>query len=143
MTVQKILDQKGRDVLTIDPKASLGDASKLLAEKKVGAVVVTDSDLKVLGILSERDVIRIIGTKGADGLKISVSEVMTKAVQLCAETDTINAVMSQMTRGRFRHLPVQSEGKLAGIISIGDVVKRRIEEVEREADEIRNYIAST
>lgn len=142
MSVSSILDAKGRDVLTISPTATLSDAAALLAEKKVGAVVVVDPDRKILGILSERDIVRVVGTKGGSALVQPVSSVMTRDVKLCGEQDSINMVMQKMSAGRFRHLPVEREGRLSGIISIGDVVKRRIEEVEREAADIRSYIAT-
>lgn len=142
MTIRSILDEKGRDVVTINPTATLGEAARLLGEKRIGAVVVTAGDRKILGILSERDIVRVIGEKGADGLSQPVGDAMTAKVSTCRETHTINDVMEVMTRGRFRHLPVERDGHLDGIISIGDVVKRRIEEVEREAEQIREYIAT-
>ena len=142
MSVSIILEQKGRNVLTAKPGDRLGDIASVLAERKVGAVVITDADAKILGILSERDIVRVIGTKGATALDLSAQDVMTKSVKLCSESDSITKVMQKMTLGRFRHLPVEKDGKLAGIISIGDVVKKRIEDIEREAEEIRTYIAS-
>ena len=142
MTVASVLNVKGRDVVTIGPDASLMDAAALLGTKKVGAVVVVNDALKILGILSERDIVRVVGESGAGALDRSVRDVMTKAVKVCSENDTILSVMQKMSSGRFRHLPVETDGKLSGIISIGDVVKRRIEDVEREAEEIKAYIAT-
>lgn len=142
MTVKAILDEKGRAVLTITPEATLGDAARLLSEKGIGALVVTSGGDRIAGILSERDIVRAIGLKGGDALDMPVSSAMTAKVKVCSEQSTVNEVMETMTRGRFRHLPVETDGKLAGIISIGDVVKRRIEAVEREAEEIRSYIAT-
>lgn len=142
MTVKSILDAKGRDVVTLGPNATLAEAAGLLAEKRIGAVVVTDGDARILGILSERDIVRVIGQSGAAALDMRVSGVMTGKVTTCRETHTVNHVMEVMTRGRFRHLPVEKNGRLDGIVSIGDVVKRRIEEALREADQIREYIAT-
>lgn len=143
MTVKAILQSKGRDVATIAPDATLGVAVKMLADKRIGAVVVTRANGAISGILSERDVVRVIALDGAAALKKHVSEVMTAKVKTCQEDHTVHDVMSLMTEGRFRHLPVESGGKLVGIVSIGDVVKRRIEDVVREAESIRAYIASS
>ena len=142
MTVKSILDSKGRDVVTIAPDATLGDAARLLGSNRIGAVVVTYGDGRIAGILSERDIVRTIGASGAEALLTTVDQAMTAKVRTCSEAGTINEVMETMTRGRFRHLPVEKDGRLAGIISIGDVVKRRIEEVEHEAEQIREYIAT-
>lgn len=142
MTVKAILDEKGRDVATMSPGKNLLDAAELLGEKRIGAVVVTDALGKILGILSERDIVKFLAVDGQDALEMAVDDAMTRKVKTCTEANTVNEVMEIMTAGRFRHLPVEVDGKLGGIISIGDVVKRRIEDVEREADEIRNYIAA-
>lgn len=142
MTVKSILDEKGHDVVTLGPDASISQALSVLGEKRIGALVVTDESGKICGILSERDIVGLIASKGAAALDQPVREAMTASVKLCHEDHTVNQVMEIMTRGRFRHLPVEKDGKLDGIISIGDVVKRRIEDVEREAEEIRNYIAT-
>ncbi|MEZ5811418.1 MAG: CBS domain-containing protein [Rhizobiaceae bacterium] len=142
MTVKSILDEKGRDVATIGPDASISQAMGILAEKRIGALVVTDDDGAICGILSERDIVGLIASDGASALALPVRQAMTASVKLCHEDHTVNQVMEIMTRGRFRHLPVEKDGRLDGIISIGDVVKRRIEDVEREAEEIRNYIAT-
>ena len=136
------LAAQGRDVVTLGPDATLADAAGLLAEKRIGALVVTDGDGRILGILSERDIVRVIGQSGATALDRKVSEVMTAKVSTCRETHTVIHVMEVMTRGRFRHLPVEKGGRLDGIVSIGDVVKRRIEEAVREVDQIREYIAT-
>ncbi len=142
MTVKAILDAKGRDVTTVSPDITLGDAARLLGEKRIGAVVVTADGKKIVGILSERDIVRQIGINGAAALEEFVSSAMTAKVRTCQDGHTVNQVMEIMTKSRFRHLPVERDGKLAGIVSIGDVVKQRIEDVEREADEIRQYIAT-
>lgn len=142
MTVKSILDLKGNDVVTLEPDQTLARAAQLLGARRIGAVVVVDGDRRIVGILSERDIVRAIGETGADALTLRVDQVMTSKVTTCGEAHTVNHVMEVMTRGRFRHLPVEKDGRLAGIISIGDVVKRRIEEVQREADQIREYIAT-
>lgn len=142
VTVKFILDEKGRNVMTIAPDQTLAEAASILAEHRIGAVVVTRGNGRIAGILSERDIVRAIGQKGADALALLVSGVMTTKVQVCREHHTVNQVMETMTRGRFRHLPVEEDGRLDGIVSIGDVVKRRISEVEREAEEIKQYIAT-
>lgn len=142
MNVKIILDEKGHDVVTIMPDAMLSDAADILARKRIGAVVITDGKGKILGILSERDVVRAIAEDGGAALGQPVSVVMTTNVKVCDETHTVYQLMEIMTRGRFRHLPVEKDGVIDGIISIGDVVKKRIEQVEREAEEIRTYIAT-
>ena len=141
MTVAAILADKGRDVLTIAAANSLGDAVAILAKRRVGALVVVEDSDRIIGIVSERDIVRAIAG-GAAALDQPVSSVMTKNVMTCSDGETIDSVMSRMTKGRFRHLPVAENGRLTGIISIGDVVKARIEQVEREAEEMRAYIAT-
>lgn len=142
MTVKHILDEKGREVVTVSPSMGTADAVRFLADNKIGAVVVTGSAGKISGILSERDIVRAVASRGADALSAPISDIMTSKVTTCGENHTVNQVMELMTKGRFRHLPVEANGKLIGIISIGDVVRRRIEDVEREAEEIKAYIAS-
>jgi len=142
MTVKSILEAKGHDVFTFGPNEKLADAIKLLAEHKIGALVITNGDRKIVGILSERDVVRVLAREGASALEQPVRVVMTPKVKICNENHTVNEIMEIMTHGRFRHLPVEKDGRLDGIISIGDVVKRRIEDVEREAEEIKAYIAT-
>ena len=142
MTVKAILSRKGRDVVTIVPTANLSEAVKLLAERRIGAVVVTGAENHVAGILSERDIVRALGERGAAALGDNVAAVMTRKVTTCTETDTIAAIMERMTTGKFRHVPVVEQGRLSGVISIGDVVKFRVEEIERESDALREYIAT-
>jgi CBS domain-containing protein len=140
MTVKAILAGKSADVVTIDPTATLADAVKLLAANRIGAVVVTGADRRLIGILSERDIVRTLATEGASALQTSVSDSMTRKVVTCAETETISEIMERMTAGKFRHVPVVDQGHLIGIVSIGDVVKSRLEEMERESDALRDYI---
>jgi CBS domain-containing protein len=142
MTVRSILEEKGRDVFTIGPDETLMAAISLLAEKRIGAVVVLRSDGGIGGILSERDIVRALAEGGAEAMTRPISAFMTSKVQVCREESTVNDVMEVMTRVRFRHLPVEKEGRLVGLVSIGDVVKRRIEDVEREAEDIKAYIAT-
>jgi CBS domain-containing protein len=141
MTVAAILAVKGREVLTTTADKTVAEVVEVLARRKIGALVVVEGTHKIVGIVSERDVVRAIAS-GAAALFQPVSSVMTRDVMTCGDTETIDSVMSRMTKGRFRHLPVAENGRLAGIISIGDVVKARIEEVEREAENMRAYIAT-
>jgi CBS domain-containing protein len=142
MTVKAILEAKGHDVFTLGPNEKLSEAVRVLAENRIGALVVTNGDRKIVGILSERDIVRAISRSGPQALDDTVRSAMTPKVSICNENHTVNEVMEIMTRGRFRHLPVEKNGLLDGIVSIGDVVKRRIEDVEREAEEIKHYIAT-
>ena len=142
MTVKAILSRKGRDVTTIAPTANLSDAVKLLAERRIGAVVVTGADNRVAGILSERDIVRTLAARGAAALDDNVAAVMTRKVTTCSEADTVVAIMERMTAGKFRHVPVVDQGQLVGVISIGDVVKHRVEEIEGETSALREYIAT-
>ena len=142
MTVKAILEQKGHDVFTLGPNEKLSEAVRVLAENRIGALVVTNGDRKIVGILSERDIVRVIAKEGASALDNTVRSCMTAKVKICNEHHTVNEVMEIMTKGRFRHLPVEKDGMLDGIVSIGDVVKKRIEEAEREAENIRAYIAT-
>lgn len=141
MTVARIIEDKGRDVITVTPSASLADVAAILSSKRIGAVVVVEKG-RIRGILSERDMVRALAKEGGGALAMPAGDWMTAEVATCSPEDTINDVMEKMTTGRFRHLPVLEGGSLAGIVSIGDVVKRRIEDVQREADQIREYIAT-
>lgn len=141
MTVARIINEKGRNVVTVAPEASLAEIAAILSEKRIGAILVVEEEA-IRGIVSERDIVRALAKHGSEALRKLAVECMTTKVVTCRPEDTIHNVMQKMTAGRFRHLPVVQEGKLAGIVSIGDVVKRRIEEVEREADQIREYIAT-
>jgi len=142
MTVKAILSRKGGDVVTIAPTENLSAAVKLLAERRIGALIVTGPDNRVAGVLSERDIVRMLSERGPAALEELVAAVMTRKVTTCTEADTIAVIMERMTAGKFRHLPVVEQGKLAGVISIGDVVKYRLEEIERESDALREYIAT-
>ena len=141
MSVSEILSGKGGNVITAKPDTQLVEVAKTLAKHKIGALVVKDGDA-VCGIVSERDIVRHIASDGADALHHTVADCMTRSVISCSRADTIDTVMEKMTAGRFRHLPVIEFGDLLGIISIGDVVKRKIEMAERDAEELKRYIAS-
>ncbi|MCK1394625.1 CBS domain-containing protein [Bradyrhizobium sp. 1] len=139
MTVRSILNTKGHQIMSVEPDAKLSAAAKLLGEKKIGAVLVMNQS-RLDGILSERDIVRAIGERGAAALEEPVSQVMTRKVVTCKETDTVAELMEMMTTGKFRHLPVVDNGKVVGLISIGDIVKRRVQEYENEQEALRDYI---
>src|ERR1700752_1601473 len=141
-TVGRILVVNGRDFFTTQPHHTLKDVIGLLAEKGVGAVVVSDASLSVLGILSERDVVRVLAKQGASALDDPVSRHMKPKVITATRDDTIDHVMQTMTSGRFRHLPVVEDGRLIGIISIGDVVKRHVNMIDSERQALREYSAT-
>ena len=140
MTVKAILSHKSPDIVSIEPTATLAQAAKLLAERRIGAVLVLGIEGRVAGILSERDIVRALAERGASMLDERVDQVMTRKVFTCSQTDTVAHIMEQMTAQKFRHVPVVDEGRLAGIISIGDVVKYRLHEIENETNALREYI---
>jgi CBS domain-containing protein len=142
MTVAAILAGKGRNVVTTSAATPVAEAVAMLAEHKIGALVISEGAQRISGIVSERDIVRALAKGGAAIMDGPVSAIMTRDVVTCADGDSINDVMSEMTRGRFRHLPVVSNGRLSGIVSIGDVVKARMGQVEREAEDMRAYIAT-
>ena len=141
MNVAAILKAKGSEVVTVDPATTLGEVSTLLSERRIGAVVVLQ-DRKVIGIVSERDVVKTIARIGASALTTPVREAMTSRIITCGLNDSIDELMDSMTAGRFRHLPVIENGELAGIVSIGDVVKHRIAETVMETEALKLYIAN-
>ena len=141
MSVLEILASKGRDVITTKTTATLEKVAKLLTANKVGAAVVLDTNNQICGILSERDIVKQISKTGASALSNAASTCMTSKVISCAESDSIDTAMQKMTDGRFRHLPVMKDGQLTGIISIGDVVKLKIQKAERDAEDLKQYIA--
>jgi CBS domain-containing protein len=143
MTVAQILNAKGRAVITAQPGDTVLTVAQTLAGKKIGAVVIVDAQGRIGGIVSERDIVRAVALGGPKALDKPVKEFMTSSVRTCAPGDTEAELMSLMTEHRVRHLPVVESGKLGGMISIGDVVKYRIEEIEREAEEMKSYIASS
>ena len=141
MTVKAILSSKGRTVVTIEPTATIEDAIGTLTRHNIGALVVLGPEQRVIGVLSERDIVRALADQGAAGvLKNPLAQVMTRNVSTCLEADKVGALMEQMTNGKFRHVPVLEGGRLVGIISIGDVVKHRLHEMERDQEAMRDYI---
>lgn len=141
MIVSDILKTKGKNVVTVSPDTPVGAAVATLAEKRIGCIVVTTDGGALAGILSERDVVRMLAQQGGDVLDEPVSSLMTAKVVTCSPKQTIADVMEMMTQGRFRHVPVLEEGRLAGMISIGDVVKFRLEETEEEVRQLSAYVA--
>jgi CBS domain-containing protein len=140
MTVKTILSTKGSEVITIDPTATLEAAVSILSQRRIGALVVLGAEQRVIGILSERDVVLALAVTGADALKQPLSQIMTRKVSTCTSDETISSIMEQMTSGKFRHVPVVEQERLVGIISIGDVVKHRLMEMQRESEALRDYI---
>jgi CBS domain-containing protein len=141
MTVASILKHKGAHVETVRPNATVQQVCGMLAEKRIGATVVVGAAGEVVGVVSERDVVQALAQHGPGALTRAIEQIMTREVATCKLTDSSEALMEMMTRGRFRHVPVVEGGRLVGIISIGDVVKRRIEDSELERHAMRDYIA--
>jgi len=142
MNVAGILSVKGTDIVTAKPGQTLREIAAVLARHKIGAIVVTDEQQAVCGIFSERDLVRAIAEDGDRAMEEPLQTYMTRDVVTCAKEDTVAELMTRMTDGRFRHLPVLENDRLIGIISIGDVVKRRIAETELEVEAMKGYIAS-
>ena len=143
MNVATILKAKGRSVTTVRPDQTLQEVAGKLAARKIGAVVVVGDSGAVDGIISERDVIRAVAERGSSALELPVSKFMTRDIVTCQETSLVDEIMEMMTQGRFRHLPViEEDGRLVGIVSIGDVVKNHIAEVEMEVTAMRSYLAT-
>ena len=143
MTVVSILQHKGREVVTIAPGATIAEVTEVLGAKGIGAVLVVDSLRQLLGIVSERDIVRSLRANGARTLEMTAGQLMTRALQTATPRTTAAEAMRMMTIGRFRHIPVLENGELVGLISIGDVVKARIMEQESEVDSLKAYIAGS
>ncbi len=141
ISVKSILDAKGRAVVTVGPETTLLDAAAILAEHRIGALVIGSLGGEVSGIFTERDVVKAVAKYGRACLDQPVAEIMSFNIVRCSESATVDEVMEMMTQRRFRHVPVEDDGKLSGIISIGDVVKAHIREIELEAEQIKAYIA--
>jgi CBS domain-containing protein len=139
MSVERILRGKSHEVLTTEGSARLAEVCQLLAERRIGAVPVMEGD-SLIGIISERDVVRALARAGAGALGEPVSGIMTRAVRTITRATTVDQAMEIMTEGRFRHLPVVEAGRLIGIVSIGDVVKSRLEDQQREVEDLRSYV---
>jgi CBS domain-containing protein len=142
MIVKAILAAKGDNVVSIEPTATLDTAVKMLAERKIGALLVLGPDHRLMGILSERDIVRALAERGAAGLSQPLAQVMTRKVVTCSQSDSVGVLMERMTTGKFRHLPVLEEERVIGVVSIGDVVKHRLQEIEHESAALRDYIQS-
>jgi CBS domain-containing protein len=140
MIVKSILSSKGDNVISIEPTATLDAAVKVLTRHNIGALLVLGPDRRVGGILSERDIVRVLAERGAGVLAEPLSRVMTRKVVTCSQSDTVDVLMQRMTTGKFRHLPVVEQDRLIGVISIGDVVKHRLQEMEQESAALRDYI---
>ena len=142
MNVATVLKSKGRTVTTARAESTLKEVAELLASKKIGVVVISGEAGRVIGILSERDVVRLIADKGPAALTLSVGDVMTRNVITCEEKSTLDELMETMTAGRFRHIPVVERGELVGLISIGDVVKYHLADMELEVSAMRSYLTT-
>ncbi len=142
MFVSDILSQKGGSVFTVSPETSVAQVSQQLSVRRIGSVLVLDGEGGVAGIVSERDLVRALASHGAKALELEARQVMTRDVVTCDPDELIDNVMEIMTRGRFRHLPVVRRGELLGLVSIGDVVKSRLEETRHEAEALKAYISA-
>lgn len=140
MNVKTILAAKGGDIISIEPTADLSAAAKLLSQHRIGAVVILGAGGRLQGILSERDIVRALAEAGPAALDFPVGQVMTRKVWTCNENDSLADLMERMTAGKFRHMPVMKNEQMIGLISIGDVVKVRVQEVESDAAAMRDYI---
>jgi CBS domain-containing protein len=140
MIVKTILSAKGSDVISIEPTATLEIAVRTLADHRIGALLVLGPDRRVIGILSERDIVRVLAEQGAGALNQPLSQVMTRKVVTCNSSETIGVIMERMTAGKFRHVPVVEQDQVIGVVSIGDVVKYRLQEMEHESAALRDYI---
>jgi CBS domain-containing protein len=140
MTVRMILKRKGSDVSTIEPTATVASAIRVLAERRIGALVITGAERRIVGIISERDIVRALAERGHLALSSTVAEIMTRKVVTCDVNETTHDLMERMTDGKFRHIPVVEQGRLVGIVSIGDVVKERVEQMERDTAALQDYI---
>jgi CBS domain-containing protein len=143
MTVKGILSAKGSDVTTTEPTATLESGIRILAEGGIGALVVLGADQRVIGILSERDVVRALAERGAGALTEPLARVMTRNVSTCTQSETVDSIMEQMTADKFRHVPVVEEDRLVGIVSIGDVVKHTLIGMKLESEALHDYIQTS
>lgn len=141
MTIAHILHGKPHRLISVAPEQTLQQAAEVLARERIGALLVLKPNGDIAGIISERDIVRAVGTTGADILARPIAELMTKEVTCCSSEDTVDQAMALMTERRFRHLPVRQGGKIVAMISIGDVVKRKVEDAEAESQSLREYIS--
>ena len=143
MTVKTILSTKGSHVITTEPTATLESGIAILAERGIGALVVLGADQRVIGILSERDIVRALAERGAGALTEPLALSMTRKASSCTQSEAVNSIMQQMTAGKFRHMPVVEQERLVGIVSIGDVVKHRLMAMEKESEALHDYIQTS
>jgi CBS domain-containing protein len=143
MTIAAILKHKGTDVASVGPTRSIAEVARLLSSRRIGAVPVRDAEDRLLGILSERDVMYALASHGAATLQMTARQLMTVTVQIATPDMTVNEALRAMTEGRFRHMPVVAQGRLIGIVSIGDVVKAKLMQQEAEVDGLRAYVAGS
>lgn len=141
MKVSRILQFKGNEVATVEPETPITEVVSSLRERKIGAMVVVEPDGSICGIISERDIVRALAEHGSDLARLKTADLMTAGVSVCEKNTDIDDIMRQMTEGNFRHVPVVDNGQLSGIVSIGDVVKARIRELEQEKSALQHYIA--
>jgi CBS domain-containing protein len=139
MTVKEILEHKGTDVITVDVHTTVNELGRLLTRKNIGAALVMEG-MRLAGVVSERDIVQSLAARGVEVLDWAVSELMRMPVITCGPDEPVNNVMATMTERRIRHVPVVHEGRLVGLVSIGDVVKHRLQEIEAEAQSLRDYI---
>ena len=142
MLVSALIKEKGAGVITTGPATTVSEVADIIARERIGAVVVTEQDDQVVGIISERDIVNGLSKRGTKLLDLPISDVMTRDVFTCATTEDVNQLRREMTNRRARHIPIVEEGKLIGIISIGDIVKNRLDELESETQQMRDYIAT-
>jgi CBS domain-containing protein len=142
MLVKQIFKQKDNRIITVQPGDTVAAAAEVLKRENIGALMVSGPGGQLVGIISERDIVRAMPKHGPNLFAMTVEQLMTREVITCSSEDRVHDLMKKMTSGRFRHLPVVDAGNLTGIISIGDVVKSRLEELEAEASQLRDYIAS-
>jgi CBS domain-containing protein len=142
MKVANLLTTKGHEVSTISQERSVKDAIALLKERGIGALVVTGQNAPLVGMFSERDVVRALAASGEKALKLAVSELMSRDVVTCSEDTELNELMTTMTERRIRHVPVLKDGHLVGLVSIGDVVKSRLDELEQDKQSLLDYVSA-
>ncbi|HYZ63204.1 MAG TPA: CBS domain-containing protein [Acetobacteraceae bacterium] len=141
MMISGILKHKGHALISVTPDMTIGEVAQVLGSRRIGAVLVLDAAEQLLGILSERDIVASLAEYGAAALDMTAAQLMTSEVQTATPGTSVNEAMSMMTDGRFRHIPVVENGRLVGLVSIGDVVKAKIGEAEQEVDSLRAYVA--
>ncbi|HSU04142.1 MAG TPA: CBS domain-containing protein [Acetobacteraceae bacterium] len=142
-TVAAMLKHKGHQVVTVAPTARMAEVAQLISDKRIGAVLVLDSADQLLGIVSERDIVRSLAANGGRTLEMTAGQLMTRAMRTATLRTTVAEAMREMTVSRFRHMPVLDRGELIGVISIGDVVKARIMEQEYEVESLKTYVSGS